>query len=118
MNFNVEVIGAYWQEELAKWNIKLRQTLEDGTEKEFDDFCDVLLYATGILNNWKWPNIEGLNSFQGRLIHTARWPKDYHQQQWTNDTVAVIGSGASSIQTVPTMQPYVDRMDVFVRTVS
>lgn len=51
-----------------------------------------------------------------QVIHTARWPQEYHKQQWKNERVAVIGSGASSIQTVPTMQPHVKHMDVFVRT--
>ena len=49
-------------------------------------------------------------------MHTAYWPKDYQKEQLGNDRVAVIGSGASSIQTVPNMQPYVKHMDVFVLT--
>ena len=51
-----------------------------------------------------------------QIVHTARWPKDYQAEQWKNDKVAVIGSGASSIQTVPTMQPHAKHLDVFVRT--
>jgi hydroxyversicolorone monooxygenase len=50
------------------------------------------------------------------IIHTARWPKDYQAEEWKKDRVAVIGSGATSIQTVPAMQPYVKHMDVFVCT--
>ena len=50
------------------------------------------------------------------MVHTARWPKDYQKEQWKNDRVAVIGSGASSIQTVPTMQPHAKHLDIFVRT--
>lgn len=46
----------------------------------------------------------------------CRWPEDYQKEQWKGEHVAVIGSGASSIQTVPGMQPYVSKMDVFVRT--
>ena len=49
-------------------------------------------------------------------MHTAYWPKDYQKEQLGNDRVAVIGSGASSIQTVPNMQPYVKHMDVFMLT--
>jgi hydroxyversicolorone monooxygenase len=50
------------------------------------------------------------------VIHTARWPQDYQEEQWKNDRTAVIGSGASSIQTVPGMQPKAKHIDVFVRT--
>lgn len=118
MTFNTEVIGCWWQDETGKWKVKLRQTRRDGETREFDETCDLLLHATGILNNFKWPDVEGIEKIKRRMIHTARWPKDYQQEQWKNDRVAVIGSGASSIQTVPSMQPYTKHLDVFVRTVS
>lgn len=51
-----------------------------------------------------------------QVIHTADWDRDYQQEQWRGQKVAVIGSGASSVQTVPTMQPHVEHMDIFVRT--
>ena len=49
-------------------------------------------------------------------MHTARWPEDYQEEEWEKDRVAVIGSGASSLQTVPTMQKHAKHLDVFVRT--
>ena len=81
-----------------------------------DEECDLLLYATGLLNNYKWPKIKGMEKFKGRVVHTAVWPKEYQEKEWENDRVAVIGSGASSIQTVPKMQPHAKHLDVFVRT--
>ncbi|KAL1304763.1 hypothetical protein AAFC00_003700 [Neodothiora populina] len=118
MTFNAEVMGCEWQDELGEWLVSLRQTSpSDGSVHEFQERCHILLHATGILNNFKWPVIPGLkDKFKGRVIHTARWPKDYTKEQWQNDRVAVIGSGASSIQTVPHMQPYTKHIDIFVRT--
>ncbi|KAK0660177.1 putative sterigmatocystin biosynthesis monooxygenase stcW [Lasiodiplodia hormozganensis] len=117
MTFNTEVIEARWNDDAGKWHVRLRQTDGAGSAREFEEECDVLLYATGILNNFKWPDLPGLKDrFKGRVVHTARWPKDYQQQQWAGERVAVIGSGASSIQTVPHMQPHVQHLDVFVRT--
>jgi hydroxyversicolorone monooxygenase len=116
MTFNTQVVRAEWHDDVGKWKVKLRQTLPDGSTKEFDDEGDVLMYATGILNDFQWPKIEGIDSFKGKLVHTARWPKDYQAREWKDDRVAVIGSGASSIQTVPTMQPHAKHLDVFVRT--
>jgi len=116
MNFNSEVVEARFNEDTGKWHVKIRQTQPGGETKEFEETCDLLLYATGILNNFKWPDIEGLETFKGRMVHTARWPKDYQEEQWKDDRVAVIGSGASSIQTVPKMQPHTKHLDVFVRT--
>ncbi|KIW22105.1 uncharacterized protein PV07_12521 [Cladophialophora immunda] len=116
MIFNTEVIGCYWQEKAGEWLVKLRQKTASGECREFEDRCDILLHGTGILNNFKWPEIKGIEKFKGKLMHTARWPKEYQQDDWTKDRVAVIGSGASSIQTVPAMQPFVRHMDIFIRT--
>jgi len=104
MNFNTEILRSEWQDDAGKWRVKLRQTSSSGETKEFEEECDLLLYATGLLNNFKWPRIPGIDRFKGRVIHTAIWPKDYQKEQWANDRVASIGSGALSIQTVPTMQ--------------
>ncbi|KAI7364285.1 putative sterigmatocystin biosynthesis monooxygenase [Hortaea werneckii] len=117
MTFNVEVIGCYWDDAKGQWLVKLRESKPGQEPREFEDYCDLLLHCTGILNNFKWPAIPGLkDKFKGRVTHTARWPKDYQAEQWKNDRVAVIGSGASSIQTVPAMQPFARHMDIFVRT--
>ncbi len=104
MKFSTEVISANWQELTSTWLLQLRQTNADGSTTDFTDECDILLHATGVLNNFKWPDIEGINKFKGKVIHTARWPDNYQQEEWKHDRVAVIGSGASSVQTVPTMQ--------------
>ncbi|PVH89057.1 flavin-binding monooxygenase-like protein [Cadophora sp. DSE1049] len=116
MTFNTVVVGCYWNEEEGQWTVKLRQTTPGSAPREFEEKCDLLLHATGILNNFKWPEIEGLNKFKGRVVHTAAWPKDYQEEQWKNESVAIIGSGASSIQTLPNMQPFVKHIDVYVRT--
>jgi cation diffusion facilitator CzcD-associated flavoprotein CzcO len=116
MTFNTEVIRAEWKDDVGKWRVTLRQTTASGEEKKFEEECDLLLYATGLLNNYKWPGIIGINSFKGRIVRTATWPKDYQSEQWKDDRVAIIGSGASSIQTVPNIQPDVKHMDIFVRT--
>lgn len=116
MTFNTEATRAEWQDDTGKWKVTLRQKSASGEEREFEEECDLLLYASGILNNYKWPEIKGIDSFKGRIVHTAAWPSDYQSEQWKNERVAVIGSGASSIQTVPNMQPHVKHMDVFVRT--
>jgi cation diffusion facilitator CzcD-associated flavoprotein CzcO len=116
MTFNTEAVRAEWQEEIGKWKVTLRRTSSTGEQEEFEEECDLLFYATGILNNYKWPKIKGINSFKGKIVHTAEWPSDYQKEQWANDRVAIIGSGASSIQTVPTMQPHAKHLDIFVRT--
>lgn len=50
------------------------------------------------VSNWKWPAIEGLQRFQGKLCHSAKWDDSY---DFTGKSVAVIGIGSSGIQIVP-----------------
>ncbi|KAK3113063.1 hypothetical protein LTR53_010020 [Teratosphaeriaceae sp. CCFEE 6253] len=115
MVFNTEIMGCTWDGTKGEWKVKLREII-NGNVREFEDTCHLLLHATGILNNFKYPDIPGLqDKFKGRVMHTARWPTDFPKEQW-NQRVAVVGSGASSIQTVPNMQPYAEHIDVFVRT--
>ncbi len=78
MTFKTEVIGCYWQAEQGQWQVKLRQTQPGGQSREFEDTCDLLLHATGILNNFKWPDVEGIEKFKGRVSlifesHTVAW---------------------------------------------
>ncbi|KAG7284368.1 hypothetical protein NEMBOFW57_010741 [Staphylotrichum longicolle] len=117
MTFHTEITGCYWQEEKGEWAVKLRQQLPGQEPREFEDHCHVLLHAAGVFCRPQWPTIPGLlDKFRGRVIHTGQWPADYQEAQWANDRVAIIGSGATSIQTVPGMQPHAKHLDVFVRT--
>jgi cation diffusion facilitator CzcD-associated flavoprotein CzcO len=68
MTFNTEIVGCYWNEDAGQWTVKLRQTSPGTEPREFEETCDLLLHATGILNNFKWPEIEGLNNFKGKLV--------------------------------------------------
>ncbi|KAK5447968.1 hypothetical protein LTS15_009467 [Exophiala xenobiotica] len=116
MILNSRVTAAHFDKDKGIWNLSITQKREDGSEVEIHDDCDLLLGAIGILDRWQYPKIPGLEKFKGRVVHTAGWPKDYQAEQWKRDHVAVIGSGASAVQTVPGMQPYVKKMDVYIRT--
>ncbi|KAK1964902.1 FAD/NAD(P)-binding domain-containing protein [Colletotrichum sublineola] len=117
MRFKHRVIGCYWQQDTGNWLVKTRRALPDGSTYAFEDHYTVLLYGPGLINNFRLPDIEGLDTFGGKVMHTAAWPGDYSAAYpWEPDRVAVIGSGASSVQVVPAMQPYVRKMHVFVRT--
>lgn len=53
-------------------------------------------------SNWKWPNIPGLESFSGTLMHSAAWKDGFDVK---GRTVAVLGCGSSGVQIVPSIQP-------------
>lgn len=53
------------------------QKLGSGEPLTVFDEGDVLITGTGLLNEMKWPSIEGLHQFQGRLLHTANWDENF-----------------------------------------
>ena len=69
--------------------------------------------STGALNKARWPDIPGLADFQGRLLHTARWPAD---ADLAGQRIGVIGTGSTAAQLVPALAPVAARLSVFQRT--
>lgn len=69
--------------------------------------------AVGGLVNPAYPDIPGLASFKGEVFHTARWN---HGFDLRGKRVAVIGTGASAVQVIPSIQPEVASLTVFQRT--
>ena len=84
--------------------------LQSGVETQ--DQCDILINASGILNNWKWPDIDGLNDYKGTLLHTANWDNNVELE---GKRVGLIGNGSSGIQVLPTIQPKVEHVTTFIR---
>ena len=75
--------------------------------------ADVVIVATGALSEPAIPPLPGLDDFAGTVFHSARWR---HDHDLTGRRVAVVGTGASTAQFVPAIQPKVDRLLVFQRT--
>lgn len=72
-----------------------------------------LIAGVGALVEPSLPDIPGIDSFRGRLMHSARWDPTW---QPAGQRVAVVGTGASAIQIVPSIQPEVAQLTVFQRT--
>jgi cation diffusion facilitator CzcD-associated flavoprotein CzcO len=105
-----QVEGAKWDQEAGLWRVTVRD-LETGTVKE--DSAEFFINAGGVLNNWKWPNIEGLKDFKGKLMHSAAYEEGY---ELAGKKVAVIGSGSSGVQIVAAIQKKVDTLYHWVRS--
>lgn len=112
MKFNHEVVRAVWDELACVWTVTLRSA-DNGTL--VNDTADVVICATGGLDQIRMPDIAGLGSFKGKIVHTASWDMDPAGSAWVNRRVAVIGYGASATQVVPALQPHVAHMDNYVR---
>lgn len=71
------------------------------------------LTPKGILNNWRWPDIEGLHDFKGPLMHSAHWD---HGVDFNGKTIGVIGTGSTSVQIVPQLQKICNEVQVYMRS--
>lgn len=78
-----------------------------------DDWCHILVHATGYLNKPAWPSVPGTETFRGPKLHSAEWDESISLE---GKNVLLIGSGAPSAQILPAIQPIVKTAKVFVRT--
>lgn len=81
-----EIIRAEWDDLKGEWTIHERDS--NGTVHQHQ--CDIFINASGILNNWQWPGIKGLNTFKGPLLHSANYNTDINLE---GKHVGLIGNG-------------------------
>lgn len=92
-----EVIHAQYDAAAGQWHVRVRRpNAETGVMEEIEDSGDVLITAIGLLSRWKWPDIDGLKNFTGKLLHGAGFdpaPKTWEEQTktWEDKVVGVIG---------------------------
>ncbi|KAI4951987.1 hypothetical protein J4E91_003449 [Alternaria rosae] len=104
-----QVAGAIWNKQKGGYDVQVKD-LESG--QTVNDHCDILINAGGILNNWQWPAIPGLDKYKGTLLHTANWDDNVDLR---GRHVGLIGNGSSGIQVLPTIQPHVKKVTTFIR---
>ncbi|MFE2536728.1 flavin-containing monooxygenase [Streptomyces sp. NPDC059371] len=104
LRFNSEVTMMTWDTDKLHWRIET----SGGSLT-----ADVVVSATGPLSDPKIPSVPGIDTFTGKVFHSARWDHDYDLR---GKRVAMIGTGASAIQIVPAIQPDVARLTLFQRT--
>ncbi|KAF5664960.1 monooxygenase [Fusarium heterosporum] len=110
IQFNTTCNGALWDEKNSEWIVSLQEQGE--YIREITVKCDVFVMATGRLNNWKFPNLPGLDRFEGSLIHTANWPQSL---DYRGKDIAVIGNGASSTQCLARLAQDAGSIGNFIR---
>lgn len=104
LRFNHEVVEARWESDAARWRV---------TTSQGQWTADAIVSATGPLSAPQIPELPGLADFPGKVFHSSQWDHDY---DLAGKRVAVVGTGASAIQIVPSIQPKVGRLTVFQRT--
>jgi cation diffusion facilitator CzcD-associated flavoprotein CzcO len=104
IRWNTELLKASWNEDEQCWYI---------TTTHGQLTANILILGNGPLSEPSLPSIQGIERFEGELFHSAHWNHDY---DLTGKRVAVVGTGASSIQFVPQIQPLVKHLSLFQRT--
>lgn len=105
IRFEHTVTGVEYDEQAGEWTVNL-----DGREPVR---ARSVIVASGPLANASLPNIPGIETYEGRKIHSARWDHDY---DFAGKKVAVVGTGASGVQIVPELVKVAKSVKVFQRT--
>ena len=103
--YNRNVVRADFDESTALWTVET----EDGSRYR----GQALVSGAGGLSRPSYPDIPGLETFRGRMFHTAQWDHGY---ALAGKRVAVVGTGASAIQVVPAIVDEVGHLTLFQRT--
>ncbi|KAK9413820.1 putative FAD/NAD(P)-binding domain-containing protein [Seiridium unicorne] len=126
--FDTTVTKAQWNDARGCWNLEL---VTNGKDDTCD--CDILINASGVLSNPKWPDISGLDTFGGLKLHSAAWPSP--PPELAGQRIGLIGNGwvrsvlrgtrdhkltkicsrSSGQQLLEALQPIADQLTVFIR---
>lgn len=104
IRFGVEVTAVEFDAKRERWTVETDADTYDAR---------VVVLGVGALCEPKLPEIDGIDEFSGQVFHTARWD---HRTVLAGKRVAVIGTGASAIQVVPSIAGQVEHLDVYQRT--
>lgn len=108
MTFQAEVTGAQWQADEKNWRVTFRQ--HGG---EFTTHSRFLVSAIGQLSDPQLPRIQGMDGFKGVCFHSMHWPDNL---DITGKRVAIVGTGATAMQLVPSICAAAARVDVYQRS--
>ncbi|WP_026919344.1 flavin-containing monooxygenase [Gordonia shandongensis] len=106
IRFGHEVTGVEYDADTGEWTIRFAGRRRAVRARS-------VIVASGPLANPSLPDIRGIDDYEGRVIHSARWDHDY---DFAGKRVAVVGTGASAVQIVPELVKTAEAVKVFQRT--
>ncbi|MDV7355320.1 NAD(P)/FAD-dependent oxidoreductase [Rhodococcus oxybenzonivorans] len=109
VRYGTEVRSATYDENTAQWTVEVRNP--DGSSSTLRS--DVVISAVGVLNRPKTPNVPGMDKFEGICFHSADWPENL---ELDGKRVAIVGTGASSMQIAPAIADQVAQLTIFQRS--
>jgi 4-hydroxyacetophenone monooxygenase len=106
--FETQVTDMKFDDETKLWEVTSIHN-----KKSNKEVINIVLSCVGQLNQPKIPDIEGMDEFQGNMFHSSKWPDD---DVIAGKKVAVVGSGASAFQIVPSIAKYCEKLTIFQRS--
>ncbi|QFU92519.1 NAD(P)/FAD-dependent oxidoreductase [Amycolatopsis sp. YIM 10] len=108
ISFSTKVLGCEWHEDEQAWQITVRHG--DGFVRTRR--ANAVVTATGVLNGASIPEFDGMDTFEGTMMHTAEWRDDV---DLTGKKVVVLGTGCTSVQVVASVVDQVEALHVVLR---
>ncbi|KAF2865542.1 hypothetical protein BDV95DRAFT_256250 [Massariosphaeria phaeospora] len=113
-----------WNEESKEWHVELSQQRTDEQPKTLKVSAQFVATVNGVLNWPKLPAVPGILDFQGGVFHSSRWdygltggsPTDPSLTKLQGKRVAIVGTGATSVQTIPHLARWAKQLYVVQRT--
>ena len=106
IQLNTAITRADFEEDSKLWRI---QTASGETCT-----CRYFISAMGMISEPVIPDFKGMDTFKGPLFHSARWPRE--GVDYAGKRVAIIGSGATTVQMLPVVAQTAANVTVFQRT--
>jgi len=106
IQFSTRVTSAQYNEHTNRWDIET-----DNRDRVSATF---FISAVGCLSAAQLPDINGLETFEGKSYHTGKWP--HEGVDLTGKRVGIIGTGSSGIQSIPVIAEQAAHLTVFQRT--
>lgn len=105
IQLDTTVVGADWDENVHVWRVQLASgaTL----------VARFIIGAIGALEVPSMPDIPGIESYTGKVVHSAKWD---HNFDYSGKRIALIGTGATALQLIPELADIAGHLTVFQRT--
>lgn len=100
---------ARFDDESSTWHLTFDGP--DGERIERD--VNMVVSAAGVFSKAKRPDIEGLDEFEGTIVHPTQWTSDLEVE---GKRVAVIGNGSTGVQLMAPVAAKAEHVSVFQRT--
>ena len=107
ISFNSRVSSVHWDEAHSVWRYEINDGEKKGSARS-------VVLCTGFAAKRYVPPWKGMETFRGETVHTSRWPQTGYDLD--DKRVAIIGTGATGVQTIQEVSQKAAHLTVFQRT--